>query len=115
MKHYAYFVSGNQFLSIWWSYNFRTATAYVSIREATEDTVLVIPNPIGQEGSTTISVAKGTQVVVDWIGIGESHLNALGSKVEYLTHGNYQSTIIDTSKIPLNSSLPGGIITRAKS
>jgi hypothetical protein len=38
------------------------AAAYLSIREATEDIVLTLPNPVGEEGSTTMRVAKGTQV-----------------------------------------------------
>ena len=38
------------------------APVYLSIREAAEDTVLTIPNPVGQEGSTTIPVCKGTHV-----------------------------------------------------
>ncbi|KAJ7512690.1 cytochrome P450 [Mycena galericulata] len=39
------------------------------IREATEDTVLTIPNPVGDEGSKTIPIPKGTQVMVDMIGV----------------------------------------------
>ncbi|CAA7270196.1 unnamed protein product [Cyclocybe aegerita] len=42
---------------------------YVMIREAFEDTVLHVPNPVGQEGNTTLAVPKGTQVVVDMIGV----------------------------------------------
>ena len=44
------------------------AAGFVLIREATEDTILTIPNPHGQEGSYMLPVAKGTQVVVDMIG-----------------------------------------------
>ncbi|KAJ7634851.1 cytochrome P450 [Roridomyces roridus] len=43
--------------------------AHVMIREATEDTVLTIPNPVGQEGSQTIPIAKGTAVTVDMVGV----------------------------------------------
>ena len=32
------------------------------IREAFEDTMLQIPNPVGEEGSRTLPVPKGTQV-----------------------------------------------------
>jgi len=32
------------------------------IREAYEDTTLDLPNPVGQEGKTTIPIPKGTQV-----------------------------------------------------
>lgn len=32
------------------------------IREAKEDTVLQIPNPVGQEGTTSLPVPKGVQV-----------------------------------------------------
>lgn len=42
---------------------------FVLIREATEDTTIQIPNPVGQEGTTPIPVAKGTQVIVDMIGV----------------------------------------------
>jgi hypothetical protein len=39
------------------------------IREAQEDTVLHIPNPPGVEGSTTMPIPKGVQVVVDMTGV----------------------------------------------
>ncbi|KAJ7108469.1 cytochrome P450 [Mycena epipterygia] len=39
------------------------------VREATEDTVLTIPNPVGQEGSTAVHIPKGTQVIVDMVGV----------------------------------------------
>ncbi|KAJ7468034.1 cytochrome P450 [Mycena latifolia] len=42
---------------------------HVLIREATEDTVLTVPNPVGEEGSTTIPIPKGTQVMVDMVGV----------------------------------------------
>ncbi|KIK06373.1 hypothetical protein K443DRAFT_674356 [Laccaria amethystina LaAM-08-1] len=42
---------------------------FIMIREATEDTVLQIPNPVGQEGTTPLPVAKGTQVIVDMVGV----------------------------------------------
>ncbi|KAG5634315.1 hypothetical protein H0H81_002432 [Sphagnurus paluster] len=35
-------------------------TAYLIMREATEDTVLDLPNAVGQEGSTPFAVTKGT-------------------------------------------------------
>ncbi|KAJ7753634.1 cytochrome P450 [Mycena maculata] len=41
---------------------------HVLIREATEDTVLNIPNPVGEEGSKTVPIPKGTQIMVDMIG-----------------------------------------------
>ena len=91
--------------------NLPLAAVYVSIREATEDTVLVVPNPIGQEGSKPIHIAKGTQVIVDWVGTGESRLKALKLR---LNHWVYQNTIRAISKIPLSSSLPGGMTTQAK-
>jgi hypothetical protein len=47
------------------------ATAHVMIREATEDTVLTIPNPPGEEGSYSLPVEKGAQVVVDMVGVRE--------------------------------------------
>ena len=41
------------------------------MRKASEDTVLNIPNPHGQEGSYSLPVAKGTWVATDVIGIRE--------------------------------------------
>ncbi|KAG5634767.1 hypothetical protein H0H81_000848 [Sphagnurus paluster] len=43
--------------------------AYIMMGEATQDTVLDLPNPARQEGSTPLSVAKGTSIVVDLVGI----------------------------------------------
>ncbi|KAJ7100252.1 cytochrome P450, partial [Mycena belliarum] len=42
---------------------------HILIREATEDSVLEVPNPVGEEGSTAIPVPKGTQVMVDMVGV----------------------------------------------
>ncbi|KAJ7719188.1 cytochrome P450 [Mycena maculata] len=39
------------------------------VREETEDTVLTIPNPVGEDGSKTIPILKGTQIMVDMIGV----------------------------------------------
>ncbi|KAJ7754428.1 cytochrome P450 [Mycena metata] len=39
------------------------------IRMAEEDTVLTIPNPVGEEGSQTIPIPKGTEIIVDMIGV----------------------------------------------
>lgn len=47
------------------------AAAYLMVREAHEDTVLHIPNPVGHEGTTSVPIPKGTQVVVDMIGVRE--------------------------------------------
>ncbi|KAF9481644.1 cytochrome P450 [Pholiota conissans] len=44
-------------------------SGYLLIREAFEDTVLEVPNPVGEEGSRSIPIYKGTTVVVDMIGI----------------------------------------------
>ncbi|KAF5379107.1 hypothetical protein D9615_005952 [Tricholomella constricta] len=44
-------------------------TAYLLIREAAEDTVLQVPNPVGQEGSTPYPVPKGTRVIIDMISL----------------------------------------------
>ncbi|KAJ7590446.1 cytochrome P450 [Mycena floridula] len=42
---------------------------HLMIREATEDTVLQIPNPPGEEGTTAMPIPKGVQIVVDMIGV----------------------------------------------
>ncbi|KAJ7485307.1 cytochrome P450 [Mycena latifolia] len=44
-------------------------TGHALVREATEATVLTIPNPVGEEGSTTIPIPKGTQITVDMVGV----------------------------------------------
>ncbi|KAJ7512692.1 cytochrome P450 [Mycena galericulata] len=41
---------------------------HVLIREATDDTVLNVPNPVGEEGSRTVPISKGTQIMVDMVG-----------------------------------------------
>ncbi|KXN80680.1 Cytochrome P450 4d8, partial [Leucoagaricus sp. SymC.cos] len=44
-------------------------SGFVMIREAREDTILTIPNEDGMEGTRTIPVSKGTEVIVDMIGV----------------------------------------------
>lgn len=41
---------------------FFVATGYIMIREATEDTVVQVPNPLGQDGTTPFPIPKGVQV-----------------------------------------------------
>ncbi|KAG6901989.1 hypothetical protein C0995_005948 [Termitomyces sp. Mi166 len=52
-----------------WDRDPMTAAGHIMIREATEDTVLQVPNPPGQEGTTPFPVPKGVQVIVDMIGV----------------------------------------------
>ncbi|KAF8882453.1 cytochrome P450 [Infundibulicybe gibba] len=59
----------NIILSIFYEALRMFPAGHVLIREATEDTVLTIPNPPGEDGSTTLPVPKGVQVVVDMIGV----------------------------------------------
>jgi len=42
---------------------------HLLIREATEETVLEIPKPHGQVGTTLILVPKGLQVIIDMVGV----------------------------------------------
>ncbi|KAH8827541.1 cytochrome P450 [Flagelloscypha sp. PMI_526] len=42
---------------------------HIMIREAYEDTVLTVPNPVGEEGTYTVPVAKGTRINVDTVGM----------------------------------------------
>ncbi|KAG9223608.1 hypothetical protein CCMSSC00406_0009239 [Pleurotus cornucopiae] len=42
---------------------------HMILREAGEDTTLTIPNPTGQPGSETISILKGTKIIVDMVGV----------------------------------------------
>ncbi|KAJ4473118.1 cytochrome P450 [Lentinula aciculospora] len=44
-------------------------SGHLMIREAGEDTVLQIPNPRGQEGTSPFTVPKGQVVVVDMVGV----------------------------------------------
>ncbi|KAJ7634855.1 cytochrome P450 [Roridomyces roridus] len=44
-------------------------SGHVVMREAAEDTVLTIPNPVGEEGSKTIPIPKGSEVIVDMVGV----------------------------------------------
>ncbi|KAJ2933973.1 hypothetical protein H1R20_g3142, partial [Candolleomyces eurysporus] len=44
-------------------------SGHLMFRRATKDTTLRIPRPLGQEGSETIPVAKGTTVVIDMVGV----------------------------------------------
>ncbi|KAJ7359256.1 cytochrome P450 [Mycena albidolilacea] len=39
------------------------------IRQATEDTVLTVQNPMGEEGSQTIHIPKGTEITLDMVGV----------------------------------------------
>jgi hypothetical protein len=48
-----------------------TAPAYVLLREAREDTILTIPNPVGVEGSTTVPIQKGVTFLIDMVGTRE--------------------------------------------
>lgn len=43
-------------------------SAAVMIREATEDTVLNIPNLPGEKGPKTVVMPKGSQVTIDLVG-----------------------------------------------
>ncbi|KAF8637847.1 hypothetical protein AX17_002473 [Amanita inopinata Kibby_2008] len=43
--------------------------ANLMIRQASEDTVLTIPNPLGQEGTTTLPIGKGVWISCDVIGL----------------------------------------------
>ncbi|PPQ69426.1 hypothetical protein CVT24_001475 [Panaeolus cyanescens] len=45
---------------------------HILIREASEDTVLDIPKPHGQEGNITIPVEKGVQVSLNFFRVGQS-------------------------------------------
>ena len=38
------------------------AAAYLMLREATEDSVLNLPKPVGEQGNTQLAVQKGTTV-----------------------------------------------------
>ncbi|KAJ3796245.1 cytochrome P450 [Lentinula aff. detonsa] len=44
-------------------------SGHLMIREASEDTVLQMPNPRGQEGTTPFIIPKGQVVVVDMVGV----------------------------------------------
>lgn len=41
-------------------------------REALTDTVLQLPNPVGEEGNKAFPVKKGTTIIVDMVGVRKS-------------------------------------------
>ncbi|KAF8675334.1 hypothetical protein AX14_005122 [Amanita brunnescens Koide BX004] len=43
-------------------------TAYMMMRQASEDTVVMIPKPLGQDGATAVPITKGTWIICDLIG-----------------------------------------------
>lgn len=64
---------------VWFSQCVFVASGHLMIREAWEDTVIQVPNPIGQEGSTNVAVPKGTHIVIDMIGVRESNFRIMSS------------------------------------
>ncbi|CAK5261845.1 unnamed protein product [Mycena citricolor] len=42
--------------------------AHLLLRQATEDNVLLVPKPVGEEGTITVPIAKGTTFIVDMVG-----------------------------------------------
>ncbi|KAJ6588862.1 cytochrome P450 [Mycena capillaripes] len=59
----------NKVTSIFYEATRMYPAAHVLVREATEDTVLTVPNPVGEEGSQTIPITKGTEIIVDMVGV----------------------------------------------
>ncbi|KAJ7064839.1 cytochrome P450 [Mycena amicta] len=56
---------------------------HVLIREASEDTILQVPNPVGEEGTTAVPIQKGTQVSVfdsqsKWLTAGQIIVDMIG-------------------------------------
>jgi hypothetical protein len=49
------------------------AAAFILIREATEDTILNVPNADNQPGTRQVPIPKGLSVIVDMIGIRASY------------------------------------------
>ncbi|KJA21393.1 hypothetical protein HYPSUDRAFT_42029 [Hypholoma sublateritium FD-334 SS-4] len=47
--------------------------AYIMLREASEDTILQISKPKGEEGVMSLPISKGTQIVLDLIGAHYNH------------------------------------------
>ncbi|KAG6841505.1 hypothetical protein C0991_010363 [Blastosporella zonata] len=66
---YEDYSSLNKVLAVFYESLRMFPAGHIMIREATEDTVLQIPNPAGQEGTTPFPVPKGVQVMVDMVGI----------------------------------------------
>jgi len=44
-------------------------SGHIMIRQASEDTVVQMPNPRGQEGTIAVPIAKGQVVVIDMVGV----------------------------------------------
>ncbi|KAG6812865.1 hypothetical protein H0H92_015793 [Tricholoma furcatifolium] len=66
---YEDYASLNKVLAVFYEALRMFPAGHIMIREATEDTVLQIPNPPGQEGTTAFPVPKGVQVMVDMVGV----------------------------------------------
>ena len=75
------------------------------LREATEDTILSIPNADGQPGMRQVPIPKCLPVIVDVTGIRA--LQPLNGEIDTLT-GNYQSTIRVISLTRTDMTLVGG-------
>ncbi|KAK0203454.1 cytochrome P450 [Desarmillaria ectypa] len=44
-------------------------SGHLLIREATKDTVIQVPRPVGEEGTVSMPIPKGFQIVVDMVGV----------------------------------------------
>ncbi|TFK68804.1 cytochrome P450 [Pluteus cervinus] len=42
---------------------------FLIVRRTSEDTILQLPSPVGQQGTTSLPVQKGTDIIVDIVGI----------------------------------------------
>ncbi|KAF7344593.1 hypothetical protein MSAN_01941400 [Mycena sanguinolenta] len=48
---------------------FYEAAGHILFRGAAEDTVLTVQNPVGEEGTKTVPVAKDTTIIIDMVGV----------------------------------------------
>ncbi|KAF7360370.1 hypothetical protein MVEN_00766700 [Mycena venus] len=56
-------------LAIFYEATRMVPAGHVLIRQAMEDTVLNVPNPVGEEGSKMVPIPKGTEVILDMVGV----------------------------------------------
>lgn len=85
------------------------AAAYLMFREAHSDTILRLPRTDNPDVVEEVPVKKGTNVVMDFVGIGISCFSSLRLLIQSL-----QATILKHSRIRNPSSLGGGRRLRPK-
>ncbi|KAJ7359260.1 cytochrome P450 [Mycena albidolilacea] len=66
---YSDYLKLDKVLAIFYEATRMTPPGHALIRQATEDTVLTVQNPMGEEGSKNIPIPKGTEITLDMVGV----------------------------------------------